>query len=52
MNLADDVGRDELLQVENADVVEQSEVELLELKRGEVESAEDAKLVDLQESVQ
>jgi hypothetical protein len=52
LDLADNVGGDELLQVENTDVVEQTEVEVLELERGEVESAENAELVDLEEGVQ
>ena len=52
LDLANNVGRDELLEVEHTDVVEETELEVLQLERGEVEAAEHAELVDLQEGVQ
>lgn len=52
LDLADNVGRDELLEVEHTDVVEEAELEVLQLERGQVEAAEDAELVDLQKGVQ
>ena len=51
-DLADDGGDDELAKVDDANVVEQAEVEEVQLQAGEVEAVENAELADLQEGVQ
>jgi hypothetical protein len=52
LDLANHAGGDELLEVENTDVVEETKLELLELETAQVEAIEDTELVDLEEGVQ
>jgi hypothetical protein len=50
--LADDAGGDELLEIQNTDVVEETKLELLELETAQVEAIENTELVDLEEGVE
>ena len=52
LNLTNHAGGDELLEVENTDVVEETKLELLELETAQIEAIEDTELVDLEEGVQ
>lgn len=51
-NLADNAGGDELGEVDEANVVEETKLELLELETGQIEAVENTELVDLEEGVQ